>query len=63
MPSKKSKVDPNSNTQTTEVEGFNIHINEFGEVICSHDLDSINTFLDKNVEDKKLKDRDDLKTD
>lgn len=63
MPSKKSKVDPNSNTQTTEVEGFSIKINEFGEIICSHDLDSINTFLDKNVEDKKLKDRDDLQTD
>jgi len=61
MPNKKSKVTPESTTQATEVEGFNIKINEFGEVVCTHELDTINEFLDENVEDKKLIDRDDLK--
>ena len=40
-----------------ELSGFDIKINSFGEIITSYDLDNINDFLDKNVEDKKLKNR------
>jgi len=61
MPSKKTKDSLESTTQATEVAGFNIKINEFGEVVCTHELDEINEFLDENVVDKKLVDRDDLK--
>lgn len=37
-------------------------INSFGEISSSFSIDKINEFLNKNVEDKKLKDRDDLDT-
>lgn len=53
----------NKNTESSskDIQGFNIKINEFGEVVCTHEMDDINDFLDKNVEDKKLVDRQDLK--
>jgi hypothetical protein len=43
-----------------DLQGFDININSFGEVITNYDLDKINTFLNKNVDDKKLRDRDDI---
>jgi hypothetical protein len=43
-----------------ELDGFDIQINSFGEIVTSYDLDKINHFLDKNVDDKKLKNRDDI---
>ncbi len=41
-----------------ELEGFDIKINEFGEIITNFPIEKINEFLDKNVEDKKLKEKD-----
>ncbi|TXB63167.1 hypothetical protein [Phaeodactylibacter luteus] len=41
-----------------DLEGFEIKINEFGEVTTSFDVDRVNEFLNKNLEDKKLKSRD-----
>jgi hypothetical protein len=43
-----------------ELEGFDITINSFGEIKTSFDIDKINAFLNKNVDDKKLRDREDL---
>jgi hypothetical protein len=43
-----------------ELKGFNISINSFGEIISDYDLDKINGFLDRNVDDKKLRDREDI---
>lgn len=43
-----------------ELEGFDIRINSFGEITSTFDMDKINEFLNRNVEDKKLKDREDL---
>ena len=43
-----------------DLKGFDIKINEFGEIISSYSVEKLNSFLDDNVEDKKLKDRDDL---
>lgn len=43
-----------------ELEGFNIEIDSFGEIKSSFKIDKINEFLNKNVEDKKLKDRKDI---
>ncbi len=40
--------------------GFDLKIDTFGEIKSSLDIDQINEFLNKNVEDKKLSDRDDL---
>ena len=43
-----------------ELDGFDIQINSFGEIVTSYDLDKINNFLDKNVDDKKLREREDV---
>ena len=40
-----------------DLEGFELKINEFGEIISSLNIESLNEFLDKNVDDKKLKER------
>lgn len=44
-----------------ELEGFNIEINSFGEIVTSFEIDKINQFLNRTVDDKKLRHRDDLK--
>lgn len=38
-----------------ELRGFNIKINEFGEINSSFSIEKLNTFLNRKVEDKKLK--------
>ena len=49
----KPKVNP-------ELDGFDIKIDSFGEIKSSFNIDRINEFLNKSVDDKKLRDRDDL---
>lgn len=44
-----------------DLSGFDIQINPFGEINTNYDLDKINEFLNKNVDDKKLRDRPELK--
>ena len=39
-----------------DLEGLDIKINEFGEIITNYKIETINEFLNENVEDKKLKD-------
>lgn len=48
---KKSKVHK-------DLEGFEIKVNEHGEIISNYSIDKINDFLNSNVEDKKLQKRD-----
>ncbi|MDA0314513.1 MAG: hypothetical protein O3A40_04375 [Bacteroidetes bacterium] len=43
-----------------ELKGFKMEINSFGEISSSLHIEAINEFLNKNVEDKKLKDRENL---
>ncbi|WP_025762962.1 hypothetical protein [Dyadobacter tibetensis] len=43
-----------------DLDGFDIKINSFGEITTSYDMDRINEFLNKNVDDKKLRDREDI---
>lgn len=38
---------------------MDIRVNEMGEIIKDYDIDDINTFLDKNVKDKKLNNEED----
>jgi putative NADH-flavin reductase len=38
-----------------DLEGFDIKINSFGEINSSIDIDQINKFLNKHVDDKKLR--------
>ncbi|HNP17878.1 MAG TPA: hypothetical protein PKL31_05545 [Fulvivirga sp.] len=48
-------------TVNPDLEGFSIEIDSFGELKNNYNIDKINEFLNKNVEDKKLIDRDDFK--
>ncbi|MCS6821577.1 MAG: hypothetical protein NZ551_06885 [Microscillaceae bacterium] len=45
---KKPRVNP-------ELQGFDIYVNSFGEIVSNYDIDQINAFLNRNVKDKKLK--------
>lgn len=56
---KKSKKDDNPKVNA-ELDGFKMNINTFGEISSSFSIDKINEFLNKNVDDKKLRDRDDV---
>ena len=40
-----------------DLNGFDIKINSFGEIQTSFDIDKINQFLNKTVDDKKLRHR------
>ncbi|MGB1241862.1 MAG: hypothetical protein ACPG49_05035 [Chitinophagales bacterium] len=42
------------------LKNYKINVNEFGEIKTNLDIDAINEFLDQHVEDKKLKDREDI---
>ena len=49
-----------------DLDGLDLKVDSFGEIKSNMPIDEINKFLNKNVEDKKLKDRsdiDDLKKD
>jgi hypothetical protein len=49
---KKPKLNPN-------LQGFDIHVNSFGEIKPNWDMSRLNEFLDEHVPDKKLVDRPD----
>ena len=53
----KNKKNPKVNP---ELEGFDVRIDSFGEIKSNLNIDKINEFLNKNVDDKKLRDREDL---
>lgn len=53
MSNKKPKVNK-------ELEGLDLSIDSFGELKSNMPIDQINKFLNKNVDDKKLRDREDL---
>ena len=61
MAKKKINLDENDKPRVhKELEGFDIQINSFGEITTSFDIDKINQFLNKTVDDKKLRHRTDL---
>jgi len=43
-----------------ELSGFNVGINQFGEITTSYDIDKLNMFLDKHVDDKKFREVEDF---
>lgn len=58
MTKKKEKASlKNKPKVNSELEGFEFRVNSFGEISSSLDMDKINAFLDKHVDDKKLKDK------
>ncbi len=42
-----------------QLDGFEVSVNKFGEIKSTLNIDRINEFLNKEVEDKKLVDRKD----
>jgi len=41
-----------------DLQGLDITIDQFGEIKANMDIEKLNDFLDKNVDDKKLAERD-----
>ncbi|MEM6524157.1 MAG: hypothetical protein AAGF85_01080 [Bacteroidota bacterium] len=58
---KKSETKEEKPKVNPELDGLNIKIDSFGEINTTYDIDDINDFLNRNVEDKKLEERDDYK--
>ena len=46
--------------KSKELDGFDIKVDSFGEVKSNLKIDEINEFLNKNVDDKKFRDRKDV---
>jgi hypothetical protein len=57
VPKKKKEDQPKVHK---DLKGFKVSINEFGEITSNLDVEQLNKFLNKEVDDKKLRDRDDL---
>ena len=57
MTRKKDKKNPTKEVkeENKNLPGFDIHINSFGEVQSTYDIDEVNAFLNKNLTNKKLK--------
>jgi len=43
-----------------QLKGFDIRVNEFGQLVTSQPVEKINRFLDDNVTDKKLLEKESL---
>jgi len=56
----KKKKDKDLPKVHDDLDGFKLEINEFGEITSSFDVEKLNKFLNKKVDDKKLRNRDDL---
>lgn len=55
----KKEVKKKTPSVNPELDGFDIKIDSFGEIKTNFNIDKINEFLNKNVEDKKLQERED----
>lgn len=51
---KESKNEKKKSRVHKDLEGFEIKVNEHGEIISNYSIDKINDFLNQNVDDKKL---------
>jgi hypothetical protein len=56
---KKEKPAPKARVHQ-DLSGFEVSINEFGEIRGNMNVEKINEFLNKNVDDKKLLEREDI---
>ena len=55
-PKKENKPKPKVHK---DLQGFDVSIDTFGEIRSNMDIEKINEFLNKNVDDKKLAERED----
>ncbi len=61
---KKKKEEPKPSKESKarvhkELDGFEVSIDQFGELRSNMKIEKINEFLDRNVDDKKLAERED----
>lgn len=49
---KKEKETPNVHP---ELDGFNVFVDSFGQITANYDIDKLNEFLNREVDDKKLR--------
>lgn len=56
---KKEKPTPKPRVHQ-DLSGYEVSINEFGEIRSNMNIEKINEFLNKNVDDKKLLEREDI---
>jgi hypothetical protein len=59
MGNRKAKGDKKAKVHK-DLDGFELKVDAFGEIKSNIEIDKINKFLNQNVEDKKLKDREDI---
>ena len=45
-----------------EIKGFDIKVNKFGELKSNINIDEINAFLNKHIQDKRVKEEPELKS-
>lgn len=57
-PKKTAKPAPKPRVHS-ELSGFEVSIDQFGELKSNMNIEKINAFLNQNVDDKKLAERDD----
>lgn len=57
---KKKKEKEDKPKVAKELDGLELNVDSFGEIKKSMSIDDINAFLNDKVDDKKLRDRDDL---
>lgn len=57
---KKKSTEKKKPRVNKELGDFDIRINTFGEIVSEFNMDQINDFLNRNVDDKKLRHRSDL---
>ncbi|MCS6824298.1 MAG: hypothetical protein NZ529_08375 [Cytophagaceae bacterium] len=57
----KKKSNPRQKPKVNkQLDGFEISINSFGEIHTNYDIDKLNAFLNENIDDKKLRGRNDI---
>jgi hypothetical protein len=49
------KKKPDTNKVHKEIKGFDIKINPFGELKSNLNIDDINAFLNKHIQDKRVR--------
>lgn len=60
MTKKQKKITPKPKPRVhKDLQGLDITIDQFGEIKANMNIEKLNEFLDKNVDDKKLAERDD----
>lgn len=60
MGGKKKSLEKKKPDVNSELEGLDVNINSLGEIQSTYDIDKINDFLDTHVDDKKLRNSDEI---